>query len=214
MKKMKRLLISMFMIIICSIGITYSYACTNRNNTGIDTTTVEILDSNQLKQIQLDSIKGELVLIVNDYVKNQAPDCHDSIPYYLVEHALNYDIDLCFMMGQTQLETNFGTLGAGRETSKRSLFGVGIYPGTKHKGYPNYDIAVEEYCKLLKRLYLVKGRDEHFLMKNYINIAGNRYAGAGEYEVHLRYAYNVIKKKTDIEQLQTNYKFVESSIVL
>jgi hypothetical protein len=43
---------------------------------------------------------------------------------------------------------------------------------------------------------------------------GNRYAGAGEYEVHLRYAYNVIKKKTDIEQLQTNYKFVESSIVL
>ena len=62
------------------------------------------------------------------------------------------------MMSQTELETNFGTIGAGRPTSKKSLFGVNIYSRTPFKGYKNYNVAIEEYCKLLRRSYLVKGR--------------------------------------------------------
>jgi flagellum-specific peptidoglycan hydrolase FlgJ len=200
---MKRLLISiMFALLFVSITLSISFS---NLQTYPEQIQIETVDSLEIKQNKLDSIKFELILSVSEYIKNQAPKCHDSIPYYLVEHALNYDIDLCFMMSQTQLETNFGTLGAGRETSKRSLFGVHIYPNTPFKGYPNYNIAIESYCKLLKKSYLVKGRDEHFLMNNYINISGNRYAGSSEYEVHLKYAYRNIRKNTNIEDLQTLY---------
>ena len=89
-------------------------------------------------------------------------------------------------MAQTELETNYGTLGAGRETSKRSLFGIGVYKGSKHKGYPNYEIAVEEYILLLKKLYLSNTRTEQTLLKKYTTKSGSRYAGSMSYEVVFR----------------------------
>lgn len=209
MKKMKRLIISMLIITLCSVcfafGATY---IVNGDNQQIDTVQVEVVDTLKLKQMQMDSIKQEMVFEVTNYIKKQAPKSHDSIPSYLVEHSIKYNIDLCFMMGQTQLETNFGTSGAGRESSKRSLFGVHIYPGTKFKGYPNYDVAIEEYCKLLRKSYLVKGRDEHYLMRNYVNRSGNHYATAGQYEANLRIAYNTITKSTPIDDLQKMYKSI------
>jgi hypothetical protein len=108
-------------------------------------------------------------------------------------------------MSQTQLETNYGTVGAGRENSKRSLFGVGIYEGTTMKAYPNYDVAVQSYIDLLKKSYLVKGRDEHFLMNNYINSSGYRYAEDLTYEAKLKQTYNTIKRNTKIHALQLEY---------
>lgn len=209
MKKMKRLIISMLIITLCSICVGFgSNHLPFENNSKADTVQVEVIDTIKLKQLQKDSIKQEMIIEVTNYIKSQAPKAHDSIPTYLVEHSINYNIDLCFMMGQTQLETNFGTSGAGRESSKRSLFGVHIYPGTKFKGYVNYNIAIEEYCKLLRKSYLVKGRDEHYLMRNYVNGSGNHYATAGQYEAHLRSAYNSIIKSTPIDDLQKMYKSI------
>lgn len=164
-----------------------------------------VIDTVQQKK---DSIKNEIILSVKNYIDKQAPLAHDSISFYLVEHSINYNIDLCFIMGQTQIETNFGTWGAGRETSKRSLFGVGIYPGTTLKAYPNYNIAVETYCQLLKKSYLVKGRDEHFLMNNYINRSGNRYATNLNYEASLSKTYKYIIYNTNIDELQQIYKSI------
>lgn len=208
MKKIKRLLISICIVLLGTLamvhGAGYMYNSLNVQNDTI----IEVVDTMELKRLQKDSIKNELICSVTEYIKAKAPKSHDSIPTYIVEHALTYDIDLCFMMGQTQLETNFGTAGAGRETSKRSLFGVHIYPNTPFKGYKNYDIAVEDYCKLLRRSYLVKGRDEHFLMTNYINSSGNRYAGSEQYESSLRINYRTIKATTDIEMLQYMYKSI------
>ena len=209
MKKMKRLLISILIIIVLSISCVYGITSINSNNTfDKDTTIIEQVDSLTLKQIQKDSIKSELIVSVTKYINKKAPNAHDSIPAYIVKHALVYDIDLCFMMSQTEIETNFGTTGAGRATSKKSLFGVHIYPGTPFKGYKNYDVAVEDYCKLLRRSYLVKGRDEHYLMKNYVNGSGNRYAAAGRYEANLRMNYKTIKSTTDIDRLQDMYNSI------
>ena len=214
MKKMKRLIISMFIITLFSIcavfAMDYNINCTNWNISKPDTTKIEIVDTLELKQIQLDSIKQQMVIEVTNYIKKQAPKSNDSIADYLIEHSIKYNIDLCFMMSQTEIETNFGTTGAGRESSKRSLFGVHIYPGTPFKGYKNYNIAVEDYCKLLRKSYLVKGRDEQYLMKNYINRSGNRYAAAGKYEVHLRNTYNKITRNTFIDELQLAYKSISS----
>jgi flagellum-specific peptidoglycan hydrolase FlgJ len=193
-----------FLVILSIIFICLSFFCYSDFSSD-NTKQVEIVDSVQIQKMKIDSIENELITNVSNYIKEQAPNSHDSLSIYLVKYALNYDIDLCFMMSQTEIETNYGTLGAGRETSKKSLFGVHIYPNTPFKGYPDYDSAIEAYCKLLKKSYLVKGRDEHFLMNNYINSSGNRYASDSTYENALKMKYNIISKNTNINELQSEY---------
>ena len=67
------------------------------------------------------------------------------------------------------------------------------------------DIIYGTYIDLLKKSYLVKGRDVHFLMNNYINSSGYRYAGDLAYESKLKQTYNTIKRNTKIHTLQLEY---------
>lgn len=163
--------------------------------------TIFNVDSIQLGQLinPKDSIKNELIDEVENYIFNNFPKTHQTIPTLIVENGLEHEIDIIFMMAQTQLETQFGTLGAGREKSRRSLFGVAI------KKYSTYDKAVEDYIAILKKHYLTKGRNEQSLMRNYITTRGGRYASHPYYEVELRKTYNDIKKKTKIDDLQSKY---------
>ena len=147
-----------------------------------------------------DSIKNELIDEVQRYIFKNFPRTHETIPNSIVENGLEHEIDICFMMAQTQLETQFGTLGAGRESSRRSLFGVAI------RKYSNYDLAIKDYVALLKKSYLTRGRTEQHLMRNFTTIKGGRYAGNPTYEVELRKTYNDINKKTKIKYLQEKYK--------
>ena len=156
---------------------------------------VSKIDTIQLK----DSIKNELIAAVSKYVKKQAPRSHQFIPTYLVQAGLSNDIDICFMMAQTQIETCYGTMGAGRETSRRSMFGV------IQKKYPNYEAAINHYCEVLKKYYLVKGRTEQHLLSKYVTGTGGRYAANPRYEIDLRTAYNHIKRTTKISSLQEEY---------
>ena len=146
-----------------------------------------------------------LINEVDSFIKTQTKTAHKDLPEIIVNKCLYEGLDICFVMSQTQLETNYGTVGAGRENSKRSLFGVGIYEGTTMKAYPNYEVAVQSYIDLLKKSYLVKGRDVHFLMNNYINSSGYRYAGDLTYESKLKQTYNTIKRNTKIHTLQLEY---------
>lgn len=146
-----------------------------------------------------------LINEVDSFINTQTKTAHKDLPEIIVKKCLHEGLDICFVMSQTQLETNYGTVGAGRENSKRSLFGVGIYEGTTMKAYPNYDVAVQSYIDLLKKSYLVKGRDEHFLMNNYINSSGYRYAEDLTYEAKLKQTYNTIKRNTKIHALQLEY---------
>lgn len=149
-----------------------------------------------------DTIKKNLISEVERYIKNIAPNAHHTIPEHLVSHCLEHDVDICFVMAQTQNETNFGTLGAGRETSRRSLFGV------YKKSYTDYKTAISDYFHILKRSYLVKGKTEHDLMRNYVNGRGARYASDRNYESHLRVSYTRIKNNTNIHKLQKQYKLI------
>jgi flagellum-specific peptidoglycan hydrolase FlgJ len=147
-----------------------------------------------------DSIKNVLIDEVEKYIFEKAPKVYQNLPEYLVHKSLEENIDLCFVMAQTELETNYGTLGLGRESSRRSLFGV-----MKGK-YSSYEDAVDDYFYLLKKSYLVKGRDEQYLMRNYVTGSGYRYAGNPHYEVELSSKYKIIKKTTNISQLIEDYK--------
>lgn len=147
-----------------------------------------------------DSIEHELVSEVTKYIQTKTTNHHQFIPKYLVHSALNYDIDICFMMAQTQIETCYGTTGAGRETSRRSLFGVSI------QKYDNYEEAINKYCSLIKEKYLGNKKTEQHLLTRYVTLKGGRYASNPNYERELRTAYNHIKKNTRIYNLQQEYK--------
>lgn len=154
------------------------------------------IDTIQIK----DSIQNKLVEEVSQYIKRQAPRSHQFIPKYLVKAGLENNIDICFMMAQTQIETCYGTTGAGRESSRRSMFGI------IKRHYPNYENAIDHYCDILKKYYLVKGRTEQHLMAKYVTGTGGRYAGNPKYEMELRTAYNQIKRTTNIYDLQSEYR--------
>ena len=116
-----------------------------------------------------------------------------------MQAGLTNNIDICFMMAQTQIETCYGTTGAGRETSRRSMFGV------IKRHYADYEQAINHYCEILKKYYLVRGRTEQHLMTKYVTGTGGRYAGNPRYEIELRAAYKQIKSTTNIYSLQQEW---------
>lgn len=146
------------------------------------------------------TVTNELIDEVEKYIKTKTNKHHQLIPKYLVLAGLKNDIDICFMMAQTQVETCYGTLGAGREVSRRSLFGVAI-----HK-YGDYEKAINHYCEVLHKYYLKPGKTEQHLMSKYVTNSGARYAENPNYEHDIRTAYNHIKKHTNIYNLQEEYK--------
>jgi len=201
LKRFKRiLLIFLFALVLGTGALVYT---TSNFNTVNAKTVIEQVDSCQEVVIDSaairDSIEKEIISEVTEYLKKQSPSAHQFIPKYLVRAGLNYNIDICFMMAQTQLETNFGTLGAGRELSRRSMFGVAI------RRYSNYEEAINDYCKLLHKSYLGKGRTEKHLMTKYTTHSGARYASNPSYEAELSRTYKDIIRKTRVHSLQMEW---------
>lgn len=185
------------LMIFCSTPIINSKQTVHKtpNIEVVETTIDTVIDNDIIK----DSIKNEIIQEVAKYIKTKTSKSHEFIPKYLVHAGLSNNIDICFMMAQTQIETNYGTLGAGRESSRRSMFGV------IKRNYPDYESAINHYCEVLKKYYLVKGRTEQHLMAKYVTAKGGKYAGDPNYEKSLKTAYNSIKRSTKIYSLQQEY---------
>lgn len=177
--------------------------CATSNTTPVKCTSIEMVDTISPIKIDTvavkDSIQQILVNEVTSYLKKQSPSAHKFIPKYLVQAGLNHNIDICFMMTQTQLETNFGTVGAGRESSRRSLFGVAF------RKYDDYENAINDYCRLLNKSYLGKGRTEKHLMTKFVTHSGAKYASYPKYEAELTRIYKDIVRKTSIQSLQAEW---------
>lgn len=198
-------------IIIAVVLGFFILSCTNvmgqNNNMDkklFDTTQIELIDSPIEMNYVLphDSIRIEMVEEAKKYLAKATKGKADpNLAEYLVDNALEHDIDLCFMMSQTKIETCFGTAGVGRSSSRRSLFGV------IKKKYPNYDDAIDDYCKLLKKSYLVKGRTEKDLMRRYVTGSGYRYASNPNYERELSGTYKEITRSTNLSNLQAKYNY-------
>ena len=198
--------LAVLIVLLFMLGSLYLTTCNAKTLPQYQDVQIEYVVSQQnsianIDTIQIkDNIKNELILEVSKYIKKQAPKSHKFIPKYLVQAGLTNDIDICFMMAQTQIETCYGTMGAGRDSSRRSIFGV------IKRHYPDYESAINHYCEVLKRYYLVKGKTEQHLMTKYVTSTGGKYAGDPNYERSLRTAYNQIKRATNIYSLQEEYK--------
>ena len=194
-EKFKKILLFALMFLLPLISI--NAATIDSNNYAYGSINTEIgVNNKSTKESIIESINKEAITFVKKYY----PNCPDIISTYIVKKGLENDIDICFMLAQTQLETSFGKAGIGRTSSRHSLFGV------EKRHYSNYVDAINDYVKLLKTSYLVKGRTEQNLLKNYVNKGGYRYAGNPNYEVSLRKYYNTICNVTKIKSLQNQYK--------
>ena len=211
-KRFKKIIFTITVFLFITIGSSQLSWCCNNSDNHINSD--KIYDVNDINNIETpvinkeyDSINKEydstyvaVLKVTANYINKQAPKAHNDLPKYLLDAALEYDIDLCFMMAQTQLETNFGTLGAGREKSRRSLFGVYT------KKYTSYEYAIDDWCNLLNKSYLGKGRTEEHLMNSYTSHSGKRYAENPSYEISLKSTYKSIVKSTGLKQMQTELK--------
>lgn len=200
--RFKRILlisISVLCLLFCLTGLWLCHAAEPVQTIKIEELPV-VIDSVVIKQDSMNTIKKQLVEAVDKYISTKASRYNKDLSGHLVNAALEHDIDLCFMMAQTEVETCFGTTGAGRESSRRSLFGVARLK------YDTYERAIQGYCILLKTKYLVKGRTEQHLLKNFVTGRGARYARNPGYEKKLATIYNRIKKSSEIYSLQNEYK--------
>lgn len=203
-KRFKKIIFTITAFLFITIGSSQlSWCCNNNSYNHINSD--KIYDVNDINietpvNKEYDSTYAAVLKVTANYINKQAPKAHNDLPKYLLDAALEYDIDLCFMMAQTQLETNFGTLGAGREKSRRSLFGVYT------KKYTSYEYAIDDWCNLLHKSYLGKGRTEEHLMNSYTSHSGKRYAKNPSYEISLKSTYKSIVKSTGLKQMQTELK--------
>lgn len=204
-KRFKKIIFTITAFLFITIGSSQlSWCCNNNSYNHINSDKIyDVNDINIETPIinkEYDSTYAAVLKATANYINKQAPKAHNDLPKYLLDAALEYDIDLCFMMAQTQLETNFGTLGAGREKSRRSLFGVYT------KKYTSYEYAIDDWCNLLNKSYLGKGRTEEHLMNSYTSHSGKRYAENPSYEISLKSTYKIIVKSTGLKQMQTELK--------
>lgn len=155
-------------------------------------------------EIEYNKYKGMLVDEVQNYINNIAPTSNLR-GYAVVEECLEYNIDICFVLAQGEIESHFATKGIGGKLN--NVFNVGIfddYTEEKVASKYKYDCpneSIQPYLQLLSNRYLVNAC-EYDLMENYVDINNNRYATDTCYEMKLKSKYNNLIETTSIKDYQ------------
>lgn len=149
--------------------------------------------------------KTNLTIEVQAYIDKVAPTSNVR-GYAIVDECEKYNIDICFVLAQGEIESHFGTKGLGSKFN--NVFNVDVHDKVKNQKdmkkkyvykYPNE--SIEPYLQLLTTKYLVNKLESDLLVK-YVDINGSRYATDVDYEAKLRSKYNSIVDNTNIVKLQ------------
>lgn len=149
--------------------------------------------------------KTTLTKEVQAYIDKIAPTSNVR-GYAIVDECEKYNVDICFVLAQAEIESHFGTKGLGSKFN--NVFNVDVHDKVKGKSdmnkqyiyqYPNE--SIEPYLQLLTKKYLVNKLESDLLVK-YVDINGSRYASDVDYEAKLRSKYNSIVDNTNIVKLQ------------
>lgn len=152
--------------------------------------------------------KCALVNEVQNYIEQVAP-ASNLRGYAIVEECEKYNIDVCFVLAQGEIESHFGTKGIASKLN--SVFNVGVYDDktveTVDRKY-RFDYAnesIEPYLKLLTTKYLVNKTEEELLIK-FVDINNKRYASNPNYEAMLSAKYKSISENTKIVEYHAQMK--------
>ncbi|MEG1009184.1 MAG: glucosaminidase domain-containing protein, partial [Clostridia bacterium] len=119
---------------------------------------------------------------------------------YYINIALDYELDLCLMLAQAQIESHFGTAGIAKRTY--NIYNIGNTDSGSYNIIHKNDIhhGIYVYAKLLKERYLVNKTTKD-LLNNFVCHKGHRYASALDYEFKLSSLIKKIRYNTDIDKL-------------
>lgn len=162
------------------------------------------------------SARDQLAIEVDNYISSVAPKANID-PYLMIDLCSEYDVDIRFVLAQGQIESHFATKGTAARTL--SIFNVGAYDGHSAArqrrngfGFSDPNESIEPYLILITNEYMVNGKTESDLMKNYVNGLGMRYASNPRYESMLRSVYKRISNRPAFKIAYENFLESQSNL--
>lgn len=162
--------------------------------------------------------RNQLAIEVDNYITSVAPKANIDA-FLMVDLCWQYGVDIRFVLAQGQIESHFATKGTASRTL--SIFNVGAYDGHSASrqrrngfGFSDPNESIEPYLQLITTEYMVNGKTESDLMKNYVNNLGMRYASNPRYESMLRSVYNRISNRPAFKIAYDNYLESQNNLEL
>lgn len=178
---MKKIIITIFIIII------------------LDVIFVRSSNTNKINNDYYNLCKIELINEVDSYIKKFAPKS-EMTGTNIVNLCLMYNFDIPLALSQFHIESHFASYGVAKRTNNVANVG-NMDDGTILYKFNHPDESVEPYIKLMLKDYLNnKSIDE--LLNNFVNLHNKRYASDISYESKVKYKRNYIIKNTNILKLQ------------
>ena len=183
---------------------------------------MEIAEAENTKRAKVlkeyEEARYQLAIEVDNYITSVAPkSCID--PFLMIDLCSQYGVDIRFVMAQGQIESHYATKGTAAKTL--SVFNVGAYDGHSASrqrrngfGYSDPNDSIEPYLQLITTEYMVDGKTESDLMKNYVNNLGMRYASNPRYESMLRSVYKRISNRPAFKIAYDNYLESQNNLEL
>ena len=196
-----------------------NHMCTDSDSQGIESPVINEEDAIRDRMIEEYEIaRNQLAIEVDNYISSVAPKANID-PYLMIDLCSEYDVDIRFVLAQGQIESHFATKGTAARTL--SVFNVGAYDGHSASrqrrngfGFSDPNESIEPYLQLITTEYMVNGKTESDLMKNYVNGLGMRYASNPKYESMLRSVYKRISNRPAFSIAYENYLESQSNLEL
>ena len=181
----------------------------------------DIEEENNIKEMMLEEYeiaRDQLAIEVDNYISSVAPKANID-PYLMIDLCWEYGVDIRFVLAQGQIESHFATKGTAAKTL--SIFNVGAYDGHSASrqrrngfGFSDPNESIEPYLQLITTEYMINGKTESDLMKNYVNNLGMRYASNPRYESMLRSVYKRISNRPAFSIAYENYLESQNNLAL
>lgn len=181
----------------------------------------QIAIQEQLREQRLaeyNEARNQLAIEVNNYITSVAPKANIDA-FLMIDLCSEYGVDIRFVLAQGHIESHFATKGTAARTL--SIFNVGAYDGHSASrqrrngfGFSDPNESIEPYLQLITTEYMVDGKTESDLMKNYVNNLGMRYASNPRYESMLRSVYKRISNRPAFSIAYENYLESQNNLEL
>ena len=181
----------------------------------------QIAIQEQLREQRLseyNEARNQLAIEVDNYISSVAPKANIDA-FLMIDLCSEYGVDIRFVLAQGQVESHFATKGTASRTL--SIFNVGAYDGHSASrqrrngfGFSDPNESIEPYLQLITTEYMVNGKTESDLMKNYVNNLGMRYASNPRYESMLRSVYKRISNRPAFKIAYDNYLMSQNNLEL